>query len=173
MSPVPGDAKVPGSWLPASGEILASKRSDFTSLRGWQLTGPQHQAKPAASSCIPPVRAAKREPSRSHNAAKAMEGVWDLGAGAEEPSGVRGVERSEGCPGNWGDPPRPDPCGGSEQHRSISGRTVKWSVAERESEGVVVALMVRTTQPGWSEGPLLHSRTTVDGRSADECRKFG
>ena len=40
-----------------------------------------------------------------------MEGVWDPGAGAEEPSGVRGVERSEGCPGNWRDPPRPRPAG--------------------------------------------------------------
>jgi hypothetical protein len=121
VSPVPGDAKVPGSWLPASGEISASKRSDFTSLRGWQLTGPQHQAKPAASLCIPPVRAAKREPSRSHNAAKAMEGVWDLGAGVEEPSGVMGVERSEGCPGNWRGPTRPR-CAGREASLSITAK---------------------------------------------------
>jgi group II intron maturase len=55
--------------------------------------------------------------------AKATERTWEPGAGAEEPLGVRGVERSDGCPGNWGGPPRPGPCGGWEQHRSISGRT--------------------------------------------------
>jgi hypothetical protein len=82
------------------------------------------------------------------NGAKAMERTWGPGAGAEEPPGVWGVERSEGCAGNWGDPPRPGPCGGSEQHRSISGDPVKWPVAERESEGVVVVVMAGTTQPG-------------------------
>src|SRR3974377_763864 len=43
---------------------------------------------------------------------KATEGACGPGAGTEEPSGVGGVERSEGCPGNWGDPPRPRPAGG-------------------------------------------------------------
>jgi hypothetical protein len=107
------------------------------------------------------------------NRAKAMERVWEPRADAEEPLGVWGVERSDGCAGNWGDPPRPGLCGGSEQHRSISGDPVKWPVVERESEGVVVVVMVRTTQPGRSEGPLLHPCTTMDGRDADECRKFG
>ena len=79
------------------------------------------------------------------NKAKAMERIWEPGAGAEEPLGVRGVERSDGCPGNWRGPPRPGPCGGSEQHRFISGRTVKWPVVERESEGVVVVVMGGTT----------------------------
>jgi hypothetical protein len=105
--------------------------------------------------------------------AKATERIWEPGAGAEEPLGVRGVERSEGCPGNWGDPPRPGACGGLEQHRSISGRTVKWPVAERESEGVVVVVMAGTTQPGRSEGPLLHLCTLMGGRGADECRVSG
>ena len=36
-----------------------------------------------------------------------MEVVWDLGAGDEELLGVVGVERSEGCRGNWREPPRP------------------------------------------------------------------
>ena len=39
----------PVARLPASGEIPVSKRSNDTSLRGWQLAGPQHEAKPAAS----------------------------------------------------------------------------------------------------------------------------
>ena len=67
----------------------------------------------------------------------------------------------------------PVPAGDLVQHRSISGSTVKRSVAERESEGVVVVPMVGTTQPGRSEGPLLHPCTTTKGRDADECRKFG
>jgi len=40
-------------------------------------------------------------------AAKAMEGAWDLEAGAEEPSGVLGVERADGRLGNSGEPSRP------------------------------------------------------------------
>src|SRR5690348_10304947 len=92
-----------------------------------------------------------------------MERIPSPGGGAEEPPGVWGVERSESCSGNWGDPPRPGPCGGSEQHRSISGDPVKRLVAERESEGVVVVLMVGTTQPGRSEGPLLHPCTIRKG----------
>ena len=36
--------------LASGGEIPPSKRSDNTLVRGWQLAGPQHQAKPAASS---------------------------------------------------------------------------------------------------------------------------
>jgi hypothetical protein len=39
--------------------------------------------------------------------AKAMEGVWDLGADAEGPFGVGDVERSEGWRGNWRGPTRP------------------------------------------------------------------
>jgi len=119
-----------------------------------------------------PCGRSKRSRARV-NRAKAMERVFGPGAGAEEPLGVWGVERSDGCSGNWGDPPRPGPCGGSERYRSMSGRTVKRPVVERESEGVVVVVMVRTTQPGRSEGPLLHPCMTVSGRGADECRKFG
>ena len=43
---------------------------------------------------------------------------------------------------------------------SITGYPGKWLIAERESEGVVVVVTVRTTQPGQSEGPLLHWCTT-------------
>ena len=57
--------------------------------------------------------------------------------------------------------------------RLISGSTVKWSIAERESEGVVVVTMAGTTQPGRSEGPLLHRCTTKESRNPDECRGFG
>jgi hypothetical protein len=67
----------------------------------------------------------------------------------------------------------PVSAGDRKQHRSISGDPVKWPVAERESEGVVVVLMVGTTQPGRSEGPLLHPCISTEGRGADECQKFG
>jgi hypothetical protein len=39
--------------------------------------------------------------------AKAREGAREPEAGTEEPSGVVGVERSEGCLRKWGDPSRP------------------------------------------------------------------
>jgi hypothetical protein len=38
----------------------------------------------------------------------------------------------------------------------ITGGAGKWWVAERQSEGAVVVLRAGTTQPGRSEGPLLH-----------------
>jgi hypothetical protein len=76
--------------------------------------------------------------------AKATEGVWDPGADAEEPPGVGGVERSEGCRGNWRGPTRPRRCGRREACLSITGDG-KWQRAERESEGVVVATMAGTT----------------------------
>ena len=38
----------------------------------------------------------------------------------------------------------------------ITGATGKWLTAERESEGAVVVTTAGTTQPGPSEGPLLH-----------------
>ena len=84
-----------------------------------------------------------------------MEGTWDLGAGAEGPSGVGGVERSEGCRGNWRDPPRSRPVGAG-ACPLITGDPGKGRAAERESEGVVVVTTAGTTQPGPSEGPLLH-----------------
>lgn len=43
---------------------------------------------------------------------------------------------------------------------SITGDPGKWQLAERESEGAVVVITGRTTQPASSEGPLLHRCTT-------------
>lgn len=40
---------------------------------------------------------------------------------------------------------------------------MKWSAVERESEGVVVVAMGGTTQPVWSEGPLLRRCTSEEG----------
>ena len=69
--------------------------------------------------------------------AKAMEGAWEPEAGTEEPSGVVGVERSEGCPRNWGGPPRPRHDGGREAMPVYNRRPGKCQVAERKSEGVI------------------------------------
>jgi hypothetical protein len=43
----------------------------------------------------------------------------------------------------------------------------------RESEGVVVLAIRRTTQPSGREGPLLHRCTTKEGRNPGECRFDG
>lgn len=56
-----------------------------------------------------------------HTSAKAMEGISVPGAGAEEPSGVWGVERVEGGPGNWREPPRRRACGAASA--SVYNRT--------------------------------------------------
>lgn len=55
----------------------------------------------------------------------------------------------------------------------ITGDPGKWLAAETESEGVVVVVTGRTTQPALSEWPLLHRCTTKEGRNADKCRGFG
>jgi hypothetical protein len=55
----------------------------------------------------------------------------------------------------------------------ITGDPGKWRAAERESEGVVVVMTAGTTQPGPSEGPLLHRCTTKEWRGSDECRAIG
>jgi hypothetical protein len=63
--------------------------------------------------------------------------------------------------------------GGREANLSITGDPGKWQVVERKSEGVVVVTMVGTTQPGWSEGPLLHRCIAEKVRNPDECRLVG
>ena len=123
------------------------------------MASPQHQAKPAASLfCRETGTRGSRAVTRT---AKATEGTLELGAGAEEPSGAWGVEWSDGCRGNWRDPPRSRPAG-SGACPPITGNG-KWRAAERESEGVVLPLMAGTTQPGRREGPLLHRCTRKEG----------
>jgi hypothetical protein len=92
--------------------------------------------------------------------AKAMEGVWDLGAHAEEPSGVGDVERVRRSSRELERPYSVPILWGLGASLPITGDPGKWPAAERESEGVVVVVTVRTTQPGQSEGPLLHRCTT-------------
>jgi hypothetical protein len=56
---------------------------------------------------------------------------------------------------------------------SITGDPGKWQAAERKSEGVVVVMTIGTTQPGSSEGLLLHRCIAEKLRNSDECRSFG
>jgi hypothetical protein len=55
----------------------------------------------------------------------------------------------------------------------ITGEPGKCQAAERMSEGAVVVMMDRTTQPVWSEGPLLHRCMAKMERNPDECRVLG
>ena len=90
-----------------------------------------------------------------------MEGVREPGAGAEELPGVRGVERSEGCPA------------AREQRRPITGDPGKWTVAQRESEGVVVVIERRdniTRRERRAPASSMHFR--CQGGDPGECR-FG
>src|ERR671925_1063493 len=89
-----------------------------------------------ASSCDPAAVGRARGCRAVSRTAKAMEGAWDPGAGAEEPSGVLGVERADGRPGNWGEPSRPRRLrGGGKRCPAYNRRTreVVWA-AERQSE---------------------------------------
>jgi hypothetical protein len=55
----------------------------------------------------------------------------------------------------------------------ITGDPGKWQAAERKSEGVVVVTTTGTTQPGPSEGPLLHRCIAKQEMDPDECRVLG
>jgi hypothetical protein len=55
----------------------------------------------------------------------------------------------------------------------ITGEPGKCQAAERKSEGAVVVMMDRTTQPVRSEGPLLHRCIAKMWRNPDECRALG
>lgn len=67
------------------------------------------------------ARKGTRGSRAGYTSAKAMEGTSVPGAGAEEPSGVWGVERAEGGPGNWREPPRRRACGAASA--SVYNRT--------------------------------------------------
>jgi hypothetical protein len=73
------------------------------------------------------------------------------------------LERSSSAP----------PCGGRVAAVPITGDPGKWQAAERKSEGVVVATTIGTTQPGPSEGPLLHRCIAKEEMGPDECRVLG
>ena len=132
-SPARGDARVPGSAAPGVGRdpgVEAGRGATGQSAASSEACGvvrnPRASGPRGSRACIP--------------VAKAMDGTWEPGAGAKEPSGVGGVERSEGCRGNWREPPWPRTCGVWEATPAYNRRPGKWRAAERQSEGVVVPL---------------------------------
>jgi hypothetical protein len=107
VSPVRVAARRPGSRLAARSGDGPGRSPASKALLGERLSGPQREAKPAAS--LVPARLGGRggaEPVEVR--VKALEGAKSLECGPEGPPGVWGVERSEGGGGNWGGPPRPD-----------------------------------------------------------------
>jgi hypothetical protein len=98
---------------PAAGSRRASPNSPLPSEQ--PSTASSLLARPQCNSPVKaPASAGKRGCRACVDLAKAMEGAWEPGAGAEEPSGVGDVERAEGCRGNWRGPPRPWSCGDQE-----------------------------------------------------------
>ena len=122
---------------PASVEMPASKRGG--------ASGRSATSSEACNVVKRPGEPGQRGSRTSLSEVKAREGVWDLGADTNEPSGVGGVERSDGCRGNWRGPPRPVSCGDAECVCLLTGDPGKWQAAERESEGVVVVTTGGTT----------------------------
>ena len=74
-----------------------------------------------------------------------MEDTWEPGAGVEESPGVSGRGTVRRLSWELGRPYSARSLRGAGVCRPISGSTVKWRAAERESEGVVVVTMAGTT----------------------------
>ena len=113
-SPARGDARVPGSAAPGVGRdpgVEAGRGATGQSAASSEACGvvrnPRASGPRGSRACIP--------------VAKAMDGTWEPGAGAKEPSGVGGVEWSEGCRGNWRGPRWPRACGVREASAPITG----------------------------------------------------
>src|SRR5919106_3675148 len=104
--------------------------------------------------------------------AKATEGAPGPGAGAEEPSGVAGVERADGRPGNWGEPSRPRRLrGAGKRCPPITGEPGKW-----RSGRAAVGAGRSTPRPGkpatWGRART-SSAHGKEERDSDECRQVG
>ena len=119
-------------------------------LRREQERGPQHQVKPAAST-------EKQCGSRAeHVAAKATFAVRKSEAApAASPAGVWGAARAQGSMGNRRDPSARPRSGQSGAYKP----KVKSRRAQRESEGVVLPMMVATNNAAGGKDPCFgHAR---------------
>jgi hypothetical protein len=139
--------EVPGpsvARLPASGEtpvVEAEQRSPCKGASNW--SGLQRQRSPSKRRQLPAARRINREPSLLERV-KATESTSDPGAGAQELSGVGGVERPKGCPGNWRGPPRPR--GGRwPQARTVCGPTCGGNVP-KEGDRLTMGLPGRRAE---------------------------
>src|SRR5450759_1399279 len=103
-----------------------------------------------------------------------MEAVWDPEAGGEEPSGVLGVERTEGRPGNWGEPSRPRRLrGGGKRCSPITGAPGKWW-SGRAAVGAGRSSADRrdniTRQERRARASSMHAKDEKDLMSAESAR---
>jgi hypothetical protein len=103
-----------------------------------------------------------------------MDGTRDLGAGAPKNLPAQGEWNGQKVVLGTGEILLgPAPAVEREAALSITGDPGKWQAAERKSEGAVVVTTAGTTQPGPSEGPLLHRCIAKMRRNPDECRALG
>jgi hypothetical protein len=140
-SPVPVGAGAPGSRPPPSGRDPDGEAGRRKPLRRKQARGPQHQVKPAAST-------EKQTGSRAgHVAAKAIPRA-QVPERVFGPGGVRGAARVQGQVRNTGDPSTPPVM---RQEGSYKPKA-KSSIAQRESEGVVVVKMAAPQNAAGAKG---------------------
>src|SRR5437773_3623688 len=139
-----------GSRPPARGEIAVAEAGRRKPLRREQERGPQHHVKPAAST-------EEQCGSRAeHVAAKATPAVWESEATpAAGPAGVEGAARAQGSVWNRRDPSAQPLSGQGGSYKPM----VKSRRAQRESEGVVLPMMVATNNATGGKGPCFgHAR---------------
>ena len=141
-SPVRVSAEAPGSRPQAGGEILQARAGRQEPLRREQEGGPQHEVNPAAS------KQKQWEGRAAHVTAKAT----FSGPGSERQldlSGVLGAARLQGTTRNRRDPSGPPSSGQGGSYKPM----VKSSAVQRESEGIVVPVMVPTNNGTGGKGP--------------------
>jgi hypothetical protein len=133
VSPASVSAGAPSSRPQARPETAAAQAGCHKPLRREPVRGPQPNVKPAASTHL------QSESRAAHGTAKAMSSApWSGGVRAEGLGGVWGAARGHGEGRNTRGPSAPPESGqrGSYKPRAKSSR------AQRESEGVVVPLIV-------------------------------
>jgi hypothetical protein len=102
---VRGGVRIPGSDAPMRGREAGCEAG----WNNWPVRSLSEVAKADKASSYTPADGGPRGSRAAIATAKATEGVWEPEAGTEEPSGVVGSERSDGCLRKWGGPPRPRP----------------------------------------------------------------
>jgi hypothetical protein len=160
-SPVPVGAGAPGSRPPSSGRDSDDEAGRRKPPRREQACGPQHQVNPAASTD-------EQSGGRAaHVTAKAIPTTQapERGAGS---GGVWGAARVQGDERNTGDPSvRPwKGRGDSYKPKAKSG------AAQRESEGLVVPVMVATNNATGGKGPCF-GRARSEGKRKGMAAKSG
>jgi len=147
-SPVPVSAEAPGSRPQAGGEIRLVQAGRRKPLRREQPRGPQHEVKLAAST-------EKQSGSRAAHVTAKATSVAHVSERAVGPGGVRSAARVEREARNTRDPSASPPSGQGASYKPMA----KSSVAQRESEGLIVPSNVATKNATGGKGPCFgHAR---------------